>query len=162
MRSRILVITILMTLVLWVGLIAPASASVRQIEEAPGQMLYQSRQTLEDKLGNTWQVVFFKQTKTGQSPTINLRLVGFPGAIAFLHPKALKIEVSPGVILTAADVFAEQSPAPNVGQYDFNEIANSLQSNSFWELELPLIGKNSVQLRIPYFVIQEWQTVATS
>jgi hypothetical protein len=154
-----LIVLLLVDLVFFLGLITPATAAIRQIEEAPGQILSQSRQTLEDKAGNAWQVVFFKQTKTKQPSTINLRLVGFPGAIAFIHPKDLAINIRPGMTLMAADVFAEKSPAPNVGQYDFNKIAAQWQSNSFWELELPVTGEEKLELRIPYFVIQEWQSI---
>jgi hypothetical protein len=156
----------LISLVLFFGLFAttatPAAASLRQIEEAPGQILYQSRQTLPDKSGNAWQVVFFKQTKTGQPSTINLRLVGFPGASEFVHPKDLTIKIRPGITLIAADVFFEKSPAPNVGQYDFSNLVKQWQENNFWELELPLQRKDKIELLIPYFVIQEWQSVAAS
>ncbi|NJQ97067.1 MAG: DUF3122 domain-containing protein [Hydrococcus sp. CSU_1_8] len=124
-------------------------------------MLSQSRQTLEDKAGNTWQVIFFKEIKNEKTPTINLRLVGFPGAIAFAHPQDLKIKIRSGMTLTAQDIFAEQSPSPNVGQYDFSKIVKRLESNSFWELELPLVER-TVELRIPYFVIEEWQTIAAT
>jgi hypothetical protein len=158
-KIRILIITFSIVFIVGFSASAPASALIRQAEEISGQMLSQSRQTLEDKAGNTWQVIFFKETKIDRSPTINLRLVGFPGAIAFAHPQDLKIKIRPGMTLTAQDVFAEQSPSPNVGQYDFSEIVERLESNNFWELELPLVDK-TVELRIPYFVIQEWQTVA--
>jgi hypothetical protein len=164
-RPIIVLVTLLANLILFLGLIgslaAPAAATVRQ-EERSGQILTKSMQTLEDKAGNAWQVVFFKQTQTDRPPTINLRLVGFPGAVEFPHPQALKIAIHPGMTLTAADVFTDNSPAPNVGQYDLSEIIDRLESNSFWELEIPVAGEHSVELRIPYFVIQEWQTVAAS
>ncbi|MCU0537472.1 MAG: DUF3122 domain-containing protein [Hydrococcus sp. Prado102] len=160
-RIRILIITFAIVFILCFSAIAPASALIRQAEEISGQMLSQSRQTLEDKAGNTWQVIFFKEIKTGETPIINLRLVGFPGAIAFAHPQDLKIKIRPEMTLTAQDIFTQQSPSPNVGQYDFSEIVERLESNSFWEIELPLVDK-TIELRIPYFVIEEWQTVAAT
>ncbi len=33
--------------------IAPVQAALRQLEEAPGQIVYQSRQTLKDQQGNS-------------------------------------------------------------------------------------------------------------
>ncbi|MFM8295036.1 MAG: DUF3122 domain-containing protein, partial [Microcystaceae cyanobacterium] len=39
----------------------PAWAIVRSLEEQPGTMLYQSRDSLQDDQGTTWQVVLFKR-----------------------------------------------------------------------------------------------------
>lgn len=69
----------------------PALASIRQMEEAPGQLLIQSRHTLQDDRGNAWQVVLFKRTKADGSSTVHLRLVDFPGLADFAHPRPLKI-----------------------------------------------------------------------
>ena len=35
----------------------PAFATISQLEEYPGQMLYQSRQTLQDQTGKSWQAI---------------------------------------------------------------------------------------------------------
>lgn len=34
-----------------------AAATIRQLEEAPGQQVYQTRQTLYDQHGNPWQAI---------------------------------------------------------------------------------------------------------
>jgi hypothetical protein len=44
----------------------PASALIRQQLEAPGQTLYQSRHSLRDGRGKTWQVILFKRIKVGE------------------------------------------------------------------------------------------------
>ncbi|HEY9865617.1 MAG TPA: DUF3122 domain-containing protein, partial [Candidatus Obscuribacterales bacterium] len=67
-------------------ILEPAHATIRQQQEAPGQMLYQSRHSLRDETGTAWQVVLFKRVKNNQIDTINLRLVGFPNQAVFLHP----------------------------------------------------------------------------
>ena len=41
-----------------------ASAAIRQLEESPNQMVYQSRQSLKDQHGNTWQTVAFKRVRS--------------------------------------------------------------------------------------------------
>jgi hypothetical protein len=47
--------------------IAPAQAAMRQLEEAPGQMVYQSRQTLKDQQGNSWQAIAFKRIRPDET-----------------------------------------------------------------------------------------------
>jgi hypothetical protein len=141
---------------------APASALIVHTENAPGQPLYQSRQTLEDKTGNTWQVVFFKLPKQDEPDIINLRLVSYASAISFTHPHNLTVALRSGDLYIARDIFAQKAPLASVGQYDFKEIIARLPDNSFCELTLPLIEHNKVVLRIPSVVIQEWKAIATT
>ncbi len=54
-KIQLMVALICTFLVIFIPL--PAFATVTQIEEAPGQMLYQSRQNLRDRTGKSWQVV---------------------------------------------------------------------------------------------------------
>ncbi|WP_373541206.1 DUF3122 domain-containing protein [Chamaesiphon sp.] len=82
----------------------PAFATVTQIEEAPGQMLYQSRQNLRDRTGKSWQVVAFKRVRPDGSAMISLRLVGFLGAVELDHTQPLTLTTSMGQTLTAKDV----------------------------------------------------------
>lgn len=49
-----------------------AFATVTQIEEYPGQMLYQSRQTLRDQNENSWQVIAFKRIHPEESAVVSL------------------------------------------------------------------------------------------
>jgi hypothetical protein len=142
--------------------LAPASALIVHTEDAPGQTLYQSRQTLEDKTGNIWQVVFFKLPKQDQPDIINLRLVSYASTISFAHPQNLTIALRSGEIYLATDIFAETTPLASVGQYDFKEIIDRLPDNSFCELKLPLRENSKVVLRIPSAVIDEWKAIAAT
>ncbi len=156
---------ILIVLLLCYGLILsfnfPAIAAIKRVEESPGQILYKSLQSWKDRDGNPWQVVFFKRIEKDHSTQINLRLVGFPDLIEFEHPQDLIIIIRPDLILNAPDVFVKesQSLAPNVGQYDFSPLVDQLESNNFWLLELPTKGKKSVTIRIPYFLLKEWEDI---
>ncbi|MGL5197306.1 MAG: DUF3122 domain-containing protein [Chroococcales cyanobacterium] len=138
----------------------PAWAEIRQIEEAPGQLLYQSQHSLRDQAGYSWQVVLFKQVKDATVTGVNLRLVGFPGVADFSHPKPLQIKIETGEIFTAEDEFADQSPAPNVGQYDFKSVLLKLPMNQRIVLLLPIADERTIALQIPPSIILEWQTLA--
>jgi hypothetical protein len=138
----------------------PAWAEIRQIEEAPGQLLYQSQHSLRDQAGYSWQVVLFKPVKNATVTGVNLRLVGFPGVAEFSHPKPLQIKIETGEIFTAEDEFADQSPAPNVGQYDFKSVLFKLPINQRTVLLLPIAGDRTITLQIPPSIILEWQTLA--
>lgn len=163
MQSRKLRLTILSILLLLIAVnltIQPAIALVQKTEEAPGQILYQSRHTVRDSHRNSWQAILFKQTKTNQPDTINLRLVAFPDVAEFDHPKALHISTINEQNFTAADVFDKRSPAPNVGQYDLSAILNKLPEGYALKLSLPLIDGQSLILNIPPSWVEEWQEVA--
>jgi hypothetical protein len=138
----------------------PAFASIRQMEEAPGQVLIQSRHTLKDDRGNSWQVVLFKRTKADSSSTIHLRLVDFPGLADFAHPQPLTITTTnKGDSLKAEDVFAEKAPAANVGEFDVQNVLFQLPATKL-NLSLPMKSDRSTQLSIPPEVVLEWQSVA--
>ncbi len=139
----------------------PVAASLRQMEEAPGQVLYQSRHTLRDNLGKSWQVVLYKRVKAGETNSINLRLVGFPGVDEFIHPQPLQMTTADGESLMAGDQFAAQSPAPNVGEYNLKEVLPQLSTNLPVKLSLPILSKQSREIRVPPPVVLEWQDIAT-
>ncbi|OCR01659.1 hypothetical protein BCD67_13615 [Oscillatoriales cyanobacterium USR001] len=163
MRLRKLSLTIVSILLLLIAVnltIQPAMALVQKTEEAPGQILYQSRHTVRDSHGNSWQVILFKQTKSNQPDTINLRLVAFPGIAEFDHPKTLDISTINGQNFIAADVFEKKSPATNVGQYDLSAILNKLPEGYALRLSLPLVDEQSLILNIPPSWVKEWQEVA--
>ena len=162
--SRLLLLGafVLLMVIGWGSLTPPSAvASIRQIEEAPGQMLYQSRHTLQDETGQSWQVVLFKRVKAGEAKDINLRLVGFPGMAEFAHPQPLKIMTNTGKVLQAEDLFADQSPGANVGEYNIKDVLSELPTATGVTLSLPMKGDRTTSLRVPSVVILEWQTVAT-
>lgn len=137
----------------------PALAYIRQIEEAPGQILIQSRHTLKDEKGNSWQVVFFKRTQTDGSSMIHLRLVDFPGLADFAHPQPLTITTNKGDFFQAEDVFVRKAPAANVGEFDMQTVLSELPLTKL-NLSLELKGDRSTQLWIPPEVVLEWQSFA--
>ncbi|MEG4294054.1 DUF3122 domain-containing protein [Microcoleus sp. C2C3] len=78
--------TILIGLAIWFCLLvglgqSPTIAAIRELEEAPGQMVYQSRQTLIDQNGHNWQAIAFKRISPDNQTSFDLRLVGFPGVV---------------------------------------------------------------------------------
>lgn len=142
-----------------------AAAAIRQLEEAPGQMVYQSRQTLKDQYRNSWQAIAFKRIRPDGTSSFSLRLVGFPGMVAIDRAQPLMLSNSLGKTLTAADdssnIFSESAvPEPNVGQYDLQLLLPQLRPEILLKLTLPTIGGEGIKLSIPPSLVQEWQTVA--
>ncbi len=153
---------------LGLGMLNPpsATAAIRQLEEAPGQIVYQSRQTLKDQHGNGWQAVAFKRIRPDGQSSFELRLVGFPGVVEIDRTQPLTLTNSLGKTLTAADVsstiFTEATqPEPNVGQYDLQPLLPQLQMNIPLKLILPTLNAEAVSLSISPLLIEEWQTVAS-
>lgn len=136
-----------------------AAASIRQMEEAPGQILLQSRHQLQDARDNTWQVILFKRSQADGTEQVNLRLVGFPGSTALIHPQALKVVSAAGATFTASDAFADQAPADNVGQYDFKTILEQLPVAAT-TLSLVMRHNQRLQLSVPPEVILEWKAIS--
>lgn len=154
-----LILVFLGTPVTWVC--PPANAVLRQYQAAPGVMQYQSRNSLRDPAGYAWQLVLFKEFPPTQSTQFILRLVGFPGIVDLAHPQSLQINTNTGKLLTATDLFARESPAPNVGQYNVTDVITQLSQNSFLKLTIPLENNNNITLKVPSSVVTEWQWFAT-
>lgn len=137
----------------------PAIATVDRIEESPGQVLYRSQERLQDQSGKTWQVVAFKQIQPSQVASLQLRLVGLPGAAEIVHPQPLTIQLKQGDVLTATDMFLEEAPLPTIGQYNIDDLISELPAEDL-QLKIPLAGHQFVELQVPRSLVQEWQTVA--
>ncbi|MEC4812202.1 MAG: DUF3122 domain-containing protein [Scytonema sp. PMC 1069.18] len=138
-----------------------AFALLRQHHDAPGVLRYHSQVSIKDDTGHTWQVLLFKVFNENRLQNIHLRLVGFPGVVEFAHPQALEILTAKGKILTASDVYAEKSPASNVGEYRFADVLPKLETIDVLKLYIPLEGKKSLILTIPQEVVTEWQWLIT-
>ena len=143
----------------------PVLATIRQLEEAPGQIVYQSRQTLPDQQGDRWQVIAFNRIRPGGSTSFYLRLVGFPGTADIDRSRPLTLTTSLGQVLTAIDassqIFTDASaPEPNVGQYDLQPIVSQLSEVTPMQVSLPMLNKGDILLSISPILIQEWKTVA--
>jgi hypothetical protein len=136
-------------------------AAVEQQETATAEILYRSQTKLADESGKVWQVVLFKQVYPGQAQTLNLRLVGFPGSAELIHPQPLKISTATGKVLSAADVFLDEAPAPTIGQYDFQDILPQLPQEPL-TLSIPLPGDRSININVPQRIVQEWHRVMSA
>ena len=135
----------------------PATALLRQHHETENVLRYHAQDSLKDRDGNTWQVLLFPDNLQSLETTYYLRLVGFPGVNAFIHPQSLEILTSQGKILTATDSYAESSPAPNVGQYNLTPIITQIPDKGSLKLSIPLADNRELALKIPAEVLSEWQ-----
>ena len=136
----------------------PAAAFVEKEYEAPGKILYKSRHSLRDRSGNAWQIIFFKRYTNDELSTIALRLVGFPGVVEVAHPQRLKLSTATNEF-TAVDMFSQESPATNVGQYDLKNILAELPTNKALRLLIPN-KRNGYPLRVPPSLVMEWQILS--
>ncbi|MCY7324423.1 MAG: DUF3122 domain-containing protein, partial [Phormidesmis sp. CAN_BIN36] len=107
LQAIVVRVSIALLLIGFIGLTPQAAqAAVTQIEDASGQLLYRSHHRLRDDLGKAWQVVVFKQNSQDQQSSINLRLMGLPGTVEVVHPKALKIRTQEDQVFQADDILA--------------------------------------------------------
>jgi hypothetical protein len=135
-----------------------ALANIRQQEEMPGQLLYQARNSLQDNQGQTWQIILFKRVKDGKVKDVDLRLVGFPEQVNFIHPQNLTLKTQKGQEFSAPDLFSEKAPANNVGQYNVKDILINLTQGESIKIDLPV--KENLSLNIPYPLLLEWEEIA--
>jgi len=165
--SRLLLLgALVLTGLLGLGIVnlPDAAAAIRQLEEAPGQVVYQSRQTLTDQHENTWQAIAFKRILPNNKTSLELRLVGFPGVGEIDHTKPLLLTNSLGKTLTAADISSSIFIDPtnsesNVGQYDIQPFLPQLQAEIPLKLTLPMLGSEAINLLVPSSFVQDWQTL---
>lgn len=136
-----------------------AAAVINQLQPAPQQILYRSQNSLLDSTGKSWQVVLFKQVTADETNSLSLRLVGFPGAVEFLHPQPLELKTDTGSTWQAQDSFSQDSPAANVGQYDLTKLTAQLPRDASLTLSLPLKNQPGFALKIPSSIVHEWQTL---
>jgi hypothetical protein len=163
----LLISVIVLGLLLVLGVLNPpsAAAAIRQLEEAPGQMVYQSRQGLKDQHGNSWQTVAFKRVRLDGRTSFELRLVGFPGMVDIDHNQSLTLTNSLGKTLLAEDVSHHifndgHSSETNVGQYDLQPLLSQLQTEIPLVLLLPILNHEPVRLAVSPSLVQEWKVVA--
>ncbi|MGI0486768.1 DUF3122 domain-containing protein [Pantanalinema rosaneae CENA516] len=160
---------IVLAILLGLGILnpSPATAAIRNLEEAPGQVVYQSRQTLKDQHGNPWQTVAFKRIRPNGQTSFELRLVGFPGVAALDRSQPLTLTNSLGTRLTAADVsraiFADTAQSEvHIGQYDLQPLLPQLQPEIPLKLSFPTLSGETISLSISPLLVEEWLTVANS
>lgn len=170
--KRLKVLSLLLVLVVTTGFVwdlppliyghrPTAIALIQQEQEKPDQTLFKTRHRLQDSQGRTWQTIVYKRVKGGQSLGVNLRLVGFLGAVEIDHPAKLEVITHSGDLLLATDQFAEGSPSANVGEYDFTQVLGALTDYQALTINLPLVGDRDTTLTIPSPVSLEWQQLNT-
>lgn len=157
---------VFLLVLMWVEILSiePANAAIHQLEEAPGQYLYQSRQTVKDQYGNSWQAIAFKRILPDDTTILALRLVGFPGTVEIDRSQDLMLTDSFGKTLSARDdsqrIFADDAtPEPSVGQYEMAPILSALEPIMPLKLSLPTTHGEPVDLWVPPALIKEWQTL---
>ncbi|BAY20834.1 hypothetical protein NIES2100_05780 [Calothrix sp. NIES-2100] len=141
--------------------VAGGIAAITRLESVPGEVIYRSQLKLDDQSGHVWQVILWKQVYPDYLPSINLRLVGFPGSAELIHPQPLRITTATGEVLIAPDVFLESAPVPTIGQYNFQDILPKLSVEPLL-LSIPLPGEKFINISVPQSVVHEWQTVASN
>jgi len=158
---------IILTVLLGLGVLntPSAAAAIRQLEEAPGQVVYQSRQTLKDQHGTSWQAIAFKRLRPNGQTSLELRLVGFPGVVEIEHSQPLPLTDSLGKTFTASDsssaIFTDAAqPDPNVGQYDLEPVLSQLSTVLPLKLTLLTTHNQIISLSVSPALIQEWRNVA--
>lgn len=158
---------IILTVLLGLGVLntPSAAAAIRQLEEAPGQVVYQSRQTLKDQHGTSWQAIAFKRLRPNGQTSLELRLVSFPGAVEIERSQPLTLTDSLGKTFIASDsssaIFTDAAqPAPNVGQYDLEPVLSQLPTVLPLKLTLLTTHNQIISLSVSPALIQEWRTVA--
>jgi hypothetical protein len=159
---RAIALLLILALLLLLGFPRPAQAEIRTVEEAPGQVLYQTRTTLKDQRGNRWQAIAFKRHKSDETEILGLRLVGFPGAAVIDRSRPLKLVDSLGQALTATDtstkMFTDESaPEPYISQYDLGAVLNDIQPAVPLELQIPVQSGDAIVLLISPPTLKEWQ-----
>lgn len=135
-----------------------ALASVHTYTDS-NSILYRSLSKLQDDRDRAWQVVFYKRFPLGQSDTIHLRLVGFPGLVKLHHDRPLEIEANRS-LLSAKDVTPPDFSIAHVGEYDVKPVLNQLDTDTKLTLILHLESEDT-RLRIPKETALEWWRVAS-
>jgi hypothetical protein len=143
----------------------PALAAIRPLEEGPGQVVYQARQTLTDQHGHRWQAIAFKRIRSDQSEILYLRLAGFPGSAVIDRTQPLTLTSSLGQTLTAADVSSQMftdAEIPRTPHWPVRPPAHrrtQLHPELPWQLTLATTTQPLI-LALPAAAIQDWQTLA--
>jgi hypothetical protein len=149
--------------------VSPAQAVIRQLEEAPGQTVYQSeiyesRQTLKDQQGGSWQAIAFERTLPDHVDSIYLRLVAFPGTVNIDHSQPLTITNSMSETLIALDVsedmFTDETQmATDAGEYNLQPILMKLESAIPLRLIVPTLDRQEIVLKVSPDVVEEWRSL---
>lgn len=163
LTKRFLLLSFSLGIIL-IGFTSPAQARLQQIEEAPGQIVYQSRQTVRDQQNQTWQIIAFQRVKDSQISDPYLRVVGFPG-LAHIDPELpLRMTNALGDQFAAPPAFDHlftdaTQPEPHIAQYDLVDIIPRLNIAVPLRLEIPS-SEEHITLNISPSALFEWQNLS--
>jgi len=162
MWSAIVVLTVSLALL-------PGTAQadpIRQIQEAPGQVVFQLRTTLETGTGQRWQAIAFQRQTPTETQPLMLRLVGFPGSVTITHGEPLTITDNFDhrwlVPDSAARIFTnEAAPEPHIGQYRLEAVLQDLPAALPLVLSVPT-ETGVIALPISPGTVAAWRQLAAA
>ena len=161
MKKVISLLSLTIVFIISLNLVSFPALALREHHQSPGVLRYHAQHSIKDKQQRAWQVILFPEDKNNTDTKYYLRLVGFPGLVEFIHPQPLEIITSEGNILTAPDVFADTTPASNVGQYDVTEILSQFPPKGSVKLIFSLFKEDrtvqDMALNIDPAIMTEWQ-----
>ena len=147
----------LLVLFTQLGVTYPALALLREHHQSSGILRYHAQHSIQDREQRAWQIILFPEDENAETKYY-LRLVGFPDLVEIRHPQPLEIITAQGEVLTAPDVFAEATPASNVGQYELTGILPLLPSRGSLRLVVSTIEtEKDVSLKLTPSILSEWQ-----
>lgn len=138
----------------------PAAAEIRQFHESPGKLLYKSQWTLKDQTGKSWQAIAFQVRPAIPSKpgfTVQLRLVGFPNSVTLDPAQPLRLD-DRQQFLTASSTSANLPPGA-IGEFDIQPILLQLNPKTPLYLTLTTETAATIDLKVPPFLVEEWQTL---
>lgn len=153
------IITLILFLIIANLSIEPAIATITETDTPSGQLHCRSEQVLTDETGHKWQLMLFTQTTSPPLASLNLRLSGISSQLEVEPTEPLTITTKTGITWQASDLLAQKAPLPTIAQYDLTDIVSELPLEPL-NLNLPLVGKSSIDLKVPASVVREWQEVA--
>lgn len=149
-----------LVLLLVLSLHAPAAqAAIHRYEEGTDRFMVRSLQTLRDDGDQAWQLVLFKRVHAGETESLRLRLVGFPGVARLSRSVALEVMDDNDHRWSVLESLSGTPANPSVAEYEFSDVLAALDANTPLRLTIPT-ERRSRELVVPPFVIQEWREVA--
>jgi Protein of unknown function (DUF3122) len=159
--KSLLLVTFIVLLTLSSGFIClPAIAEIRQFHESPGKLLYKSQWTLKDQTNKSWQAIAFQVRPADPLQpgfTVQLRLVGFPNSVTLNPAQPLRLD-DRQQFFTASSTSANLPPGA-IGEFDIQPILSQLNPKTPLYLTLATENASTVDLKVPPFLVEEWQAL---
>ena len=127
-------------------------------DRVPGTAMVRSLESLRDLDYQSWQVVAYRQETAAGTPSLRLRLVGFPGKVRLDHPTSLQVRSGRrqwqlvDVTLSQPQLAADSRSA--AAEFDLAPLLADLDQDRPLRLSLPGVF---LELPVPPFVVAEWR-----